>query len=209
MVNLLGNLQNSENSRRLWLLPGSARGFSRKTPGKSREWGPVGSHFQTQHRRALIRMRDVSKQVWTCVFTFPCFYSQPKKRTQAHAPQTHRCAWRASTNWWSLKEPLFEGASFKTQVDRLPTPTRTCKWPALWHMHLQMGFANTELWLALDWLPKAEGVASGHCTGQSIFLSKKSLLCAISPFRSTPFKAPWRTHFCGHLCGYTPPARFD
>ena len=27
----------SENSRRLWLFPGSARGFSGKTPGKSRE----------------------------------------------------------------------------------------------------------------------------------------------------------------------------
>ena len=27
----------SENSRRLWLFPGSVRGFSRKTPGKSRE----------------------------------------------------------------------------------------------------------------------------------------------------------------------------
>ena len=29
--------QLSENSRRLWLFPGSVRGFSRKTPGKSRE----------------------------------------------------------------------------------------------------------------------------------------------------------------------------
>ena len=27
----------SENSRRLWLFPGSVRGFSRKTPGKPRE----------------------------------------------------------------------------------------------------------------------------------------------------------------------------
>ena len=27
----------SENSRRLWLFPGSVRGFSRKTPGKSQE----------------------------------------------------------------------------------------------------------------------------------------------------------------------------
>ena len=29
--------QDSQNSRRLWLFPGSVRGFSRKTPGKSRE----------------------------------------------------------------------------------------------------------------------------------------------------------------------------
>ena len=28
---------NIDNSRRLWLFPGSVRGFSRKTPGKSRE----------------------------------------------------------------------------------------------------------------------------------------------------------------------------
>ena len=28
---------NSENSRRLWLFPGSVRGFPRKTPGKSQE----------------------------------------------------------------------------------------------------------------------------------------------------------------------------
>ena len=68
------------------------------------------------------------------------------------------------------KGPLFKETFFKTQVDCLPTATRTCKWPALWRLHLQMGFATTEPWLALDWLSKAEGVASEHRTGQSISL---------------------------------------
>ena len=66
--------------------------------------------------------------------------------------------------------PLFKGASFKTQVSRLPTATRTCKWPALWRLHLQMGFATTEPCSALGWLSKAEGVSSDHRTGQSISL---------------------------------------
>ena len=30
--------------------------------------------------------------------------------------------------WGSPKGPCFKGASFKTQVDCLPTATRTCKW---------------------------------------------------------------------------------
>ena len=72
----------------------------------------------------------------------------------------------------ALKDPSFKGASFKTQVDRLPTASRICKWPALWHLHLQMGFATTEPSVAMDWLSTAEGVASDHCT-----------VCAVSPFR--------------------------
>ena len=59
--------------------------------------------------------------------------------------------------WRSPKEPWFKGASFETQLDCLPTATRPCKWPALWHLHLQMGFATTEPWLALGWLSKADG----------------------------------------------------
>ena len=62
-----------------------------------------------------------------------------------------------SAVWGNPKGPLFKGASFKTQVDRLPTATRTCNWPALWRLHLQMGFATTEPCSALDWLSKAEG----------------------------------------------------
>ena len=56
-------------------------------------------------------------------------------------------AWYRPHFWGNPTGPLFEGASFKTQVDRLPTSTRTCKWPALWRLHLQMGFATTEPWL--------------------------------------------------------------
>ena len=75
-------------------------------------------------------------------------------RPQKHQPpaldnQSSRATCRGwCGSWGSPKGPLFEGASFKTQVDRLPTATRTCKWPASWRLHLQMGFATTEPWLA-------------------------------------------------------------
>ena len=40
--------------------------------------GPVGNRFQTQRRRALICILDVSRPVWIRITT-PCFYTQQKK----------------------------------------------------------------------------------------------------------------------------------
>ena len=91
--------------------------------------------------------------------------------------------------WGNPKGPLFKGASFKTQVDRLPTATRTCKWPALWRLHLQMGFATTEPCSALDWLSKARGWRVTTALGNP-FPCRKVCFAQEAPLDRPPLRLP-------------------
>ena len=70
---------------------------------------PLGNRNQTQRRRVLIRIRDISKCL---VFTIDC------RKTLSTCPRTHCCAWCASTNAVlrrpPVQHPLFDFSELET-----------------------------------------------------------------------------------------------